>query len=68
MAREFEQGDKVEWITPQGNTRGTVKKKLNSSTEVGGRKVNALQDDPRYVVENQVSLLQNQPGSASRPR
>ncbi len=25
---EFEPGDNVEWNTPQGKTRGTVKKKL----------------------------------------
>ena len=36
MAQEFKQGDKVEWNTPQGKTRGTVKKKLTSNTEVGG--------------------------------
>jgi hypothetical protein len=29
---EFEPGDKVEWNTPQGKTRGTVKKKLTSRT------------------------------------
>ena len=38
MAQEFKQGDKVEWNTPQGKTRGTVKKKLTSDTEVGGRR------------------------------
>ncbi len=36
MAQEFKQGDKVEWNTPQGKTRGKVKK-LTSDTEVGGR-------------------------------
>jgi len=38
---EFEPGDKVEWNTPQGKTRGTVKKKLTSRTEVGGQTVAA---------------------------
>ena len=28
MAQGFSQGDRVEWNTPQGKTRGTVKKKL----------------------------------------
>jgi hypothetical protein len=55
MAQEFKQGDKVEWNTPQGKTRGTVKKKLTSSTEVGGQKVNASEDDPRYLVESDKS-------------
>ncbi|MGH3146412.1 MAG: DUF2945 domain-containing protein [Rubrobacter sp.] len=55
MAQEFGQGDRVEWNTPQGKTRGTVKKKLTSSTEVGGQKVNASDDDPRYLVESEKS-------------
>ena len=55
MAQEFEQGDTVEWNTPQGKTRGTVKRKLTSSTEVGGQKVNASKDDPRYLVESEKS-------------
>ena len=55
MAQELEQGDTVEWNTPQGKTRGTVKRKLTSSTEVGGQKVNASEDDPRYLVESEKS-------------
>jgi hypothetical protein len=52
---EFKQGDTVEWNTPQGKTRGKVKKKLTSSTEVGGQKINASDDDPRYLVESEKS-------------
>ena len=55
MAQEFKQGDKVEWNTPQGKTRGTVKRKLTSDTEVGGQKVNASEDDPRYLVERRAA-------------
>ena len=55
MAQEFKQGDKVEWNTPQGKTRGMVKKKLTSNTEVGGQKINASEDDPRYLVESEKS-------------
>ena len=55
MTQEFEQGDTVEWNTPQGKTRGTVKKKLTSNTEVGGQKVNASEDDPRYLVDSEKS-------------
>ncbi len=50
---EFEQGDEVEWNTPQGKTRGTVKKKLTSRTEVGGQTVAASEDDPRYLVQSE---------------
>jgi hypothetical protein len=52
---EFKQGDRVEWNTPQGKTQGTVKEKLTSETEVGGQKVNASEDDPRYLVESEKS-------------
>ena len=52
---EFKQGDRVEWKTPQGKTRCTVKEKLTSETEVGGQKVNASEDDPRYLVESEKS-------------
>ncbi len=52
---EFEQGDKVEWNTPQGKTRGKVKKKLTSDTEIGGQKITASEDDPRYLVESERS-------------
>jgi hypothetical protein len=52
---EFKQGDTVEWNTPQGKTRGKVKKKLTSSTQVGGQNINASEDDPRYLVESEKS-------------
>ena len=55
MAQGFKQGDKVEWNTPQGKTRGTVKKKLTSNTEVGGQNINASENDPRYLVESEKS-------------
>ena len=52
---EFKQGDRVEWNTPQGMTRGTLKKKLTSDTKVGGQKISASEDDPRYLVESEKS-------------
>ncbi len=55
MTQELKQGDTVEWNTPQGKTRGTVKKRLTSETEVGGQKVKASNDDPRYLVESEKS-------------
>lgn len=55
MTQQFVQGDIVEWNTPQGKTRGKVKRKLTSSTQVGGRKVNDSEDDPRYPVESEKS-------------
>ncbi len=55
MAQEFKQGDTVEWNTPQDKTRGTVRKKLTSNTEVGGQKIDASEEDPRYLVESEKS-------------
>jgi hypothetical protein len=55
VAQDFDQGDKVEWNTPQGKTRGTVKKMLTSDTEVGGQKITASVNDPRYLVESEKS-------------
>jgi hypothetical protein len=55
VAQEFEQGDTVEWNTPQGKTRGIVKKKLTSEMQVGGQKVSASEDDPRFLVESEKS-------------
>ena len=55
MTQEFRQGDKVEWNTPQGKTRGMVKKKLTSDTEVGGQKITASEEDLRYLVESEKS-------------
>ncbi len=54
MAQEFQQGDKVEWNTPQGKTQGKVKK-LTADTQVGGTKITASEDDPRYLVESEKS-------------
>ena len=55
MAQEFTQGYRVKWNTPQDETFGKVKKKLTSTTEVGGQKVNASEDDPRYLIESEKS-------------
>ena len=55
MAQEFKQGDKVEWNTPQGKTRGTVKKMLTERTEVGGQTVAASEEHPRYLVQSEKS-------------
>ncbi len=55
MAQELKEGDKVEWNTPQGKTRGVIKEKLTSRTEVGGQTVAASNDDPHYLVESEKS-------------
>jgi hypothetical protein len=53
MSQEFKKGDKVEWNTSQGKTRGTVKKKLTSETHIEGHKVAASKENPEYLVESE---------------
>ena len=48
-------GDKVEWETAQGKTKGTVKKKLTSPTKIKSHKVAATKDNPEYLVETEKS-------------
>ena len=60
MSAEPKRGDKVAWNTPQGETTGTVKKKLTADERVGnkgqkGTKVTASEDDPRFLVESETS-------------
>jgi hypothetical protein len=59
VSKEFKQGEEVEWDTPQDKTRGTVKKKLTSRTEVGGQTVAASEEAPRYLVESANSVVEN---------
>jgi hypothetical protein len=40
---------------PSGQDTRHGKKKLTSSTEVGGQNINASEDDPRYLVESEKS-------------
>ncbi len=55
MAKSLKAGDKVEWETPQGKTKGTVKRKLTSPTKIKTHKVAASQDEPEYLVETDKS-------------
>lgn len=64
MASEFKRGDRVEWKFGRGKAVGVVRKKLTTRTEVGGQVVAATNDDPRYLVETEVSRKQ----AAKRPQ
>jgi hypothetical protein len=55
MAKDLERGDKVEWNTPQGKTRGHVEKKLTRETQVKGHKVAASPEDPEFLVTSDAS-------------
>lgn len=50
MTNAFKAGDKVEWHSPQGAVRGTVKKKLTAHTAIKGHDVAASPEHPEYLV------------------
>ena len=60
MSPEPKRGVQVAWNTPQGETSGTVQKKLTADERVAnkgqkGTKVTASEDDPRFLVESEKS-------------
>ncbi len=55
MADKLKKGDKVEWETSQGKTKGTVKKKLTEPTDIKSHHVAASEDNPEYLVESEKS-------------
>lgn len=52
MAAKVKVGDKVEWGTSQGKTKGVVKKKVTSPMKIKGHEVKASKDNPQYLVES----------------
>lgn len=50
---EFKKGDRVKWNTAQGETTGTIKKKLTSKTDIKGYTAKVSEDDPQYLVESE---------------
>jgi len=55
MADDLKKGDRVEWNTSQGKTRGTVERKLTSETDIKGHHVAASKDNPEYLVKSEKS-------------
>jgi len=50
--QKFHKGDKVQWSSGQGTSTGTVQEYITEDKTVGGNKISASKDDPRYLVEN----------------
>ena len=55
MAKSLKKGDKVEWSTSQGATRGKVVKKQTTKTSIKGHKVAASDKNPQYIVKSEKS-------------
>ncbi len=48
----LKKGDTVAWQTSQGETHGTVQRKLTKPTDIKGHHVAASPDNPEYLVKS----------------
>jgi hypothetical protein len=55
MVQSLKKGDKVEWDTSQGKTKGEVVRKQTSETHIKSHKVAASKDNPQYIVKSDKS-------------
>lgn len=53
MTQQYKQGDTVEWNSGSGTAKGEVVKQITEPQEVDGNKIQASEDSPRYLVENE---------------
>lgn len=69
MAKDsLKAGDKVEWESSGGHSKGRVVKKVTSRTAIKGHKVAASPDNPQYIVESETSgkRAAHKPGSLKK--
>ena len=52
MTKELKPGDKVEWDSSGGHTKGEVVKKVTSPMKIKTHKVAASPDNPEYLVKS----------------
>ena len=52
MSKSLKPGTKVTWGTSQGETKGTVEKKVTSTTRVKGHVAKATKENPEYLVKS----------------
>lgn len=66
--QSFSKGDRVAWNTPQGETEGTVERKLTSPTRIKGHEVKASPDNPEYLVRSDGTGAEaaHKPGALTR--
>ena len=58
MTKTLKSGDAVRWDTFQGETKGTVVKKLTKDTKIKGFTAKASPEAPRYLVTSAKSAKQ----------
>lgn len=50
--KSFSKGDRVEWDSAGGHSRGTVVKKVTSTEKVKGHTAKPAKDEPQYKVKS----------------
>ena len=70
MAKNLKPGDKVEWDSSGGHSKGTVVKKTTSPMKIKGHKVAASPSNPEYVVRSDKTGAEaaHKPGSLRKGR
>ena len=67
MTTELHKGDKVEWDSSGGHSKGKVVKKLTTPMTIKGHKVAASKDNPEYLVEtDEGKQAAHKPGSLKK--
>lgn len=70
MTNKLKAGDKVEWDSSGGRSKGTVVKKATSPMRIKGHKVAASPDNPEFVVRSDKSggIAAHKPESLRKSR
>lgn len=65
---EFQPGDAVAWDTPQGETHGTVVRKLTAPMQIKAHHVAASPEHPEYLVKSDTTGAEaaHKPGALRR--
>lgn len=68
MTQKLRKDDKVTWNSGQGKATGVIEAHITEPTTVDGQKVDASEEDPRYLVRNDNTgkVTGHKPGSLSK--
>jgi hypothetical protein len=55
MTKQFKKGDRVEWDSSGGTTRGVIKEIITEPTDFKNHHFEASKDKPEYLVESEKS-------------
>jgi len=55
MTKQFKKGDRVEWDSSGGTTRGVIKEIITEPTDLKNHHFEASKDKPEYLVESEKS-------------